>query len=151
MKPGWKSTEFWLAAAAALLGAFVGSGVLPSEHWAIKVAGVLLVALATLGYSGSRGMAKGGTAVLAALMLVTSAGCASSLSAQLERVQIGASAASDVALVAWHAECLKRTEKGSLGACQASRRTFVEAMKALGAALATANRAVWAAGIQGAK
>jgi len=59
-KPGWKTSEFWLSLAAALLGAFVASGVLPVEHLAMKIAGVALTALASLGYAASRGHAKNG-------------------------------------------------------------------------------------------
>ena len=59
-KPGWKTSEFWLSLAAALLGAFVVSGVLPAEHAVMKIAGMALTALASLGYAASRGRAKNG-------------------------------------------------------------------------------------------
>ena len=57
-KPGWKTSEFWLSLAAVLVGAFVASGVLPAEHLAMKIAGFVLMALASLGYSVGRGIAK---------------------------------------------------------------------------------------------
>ena len=59
-KPGWKTSEFWLSLAAAVLGAFVASGVLPSENLMMKIAGMALAALASLGYAASRGRAKNG-------------------------------------------------------------------------------------------
>ena len=59
-KPGYKTSEFWLSLAAALLGAFVASGLLPAEHAVMKIAGMALTALASLGYAASRGRAKNG-------------------------------------------------------------------------------------------
>jgi len=59
MKAGWKSTEFWATVAAALIGALIATGAVEGTPWA-KVAGVAGVALASLGYSVSRGIAKGG-------------------------------------------------------------------------------------------
>jgi hypothetical protein len=57
-KPGWRTTEFWLSLVAALVGLFMASGVLPVEHMAMKIAGFALSALAALGYSVGRGIAK---------------------------------------------------------------------------------------------
>ena len=59
-KPGWKTSEFWLSLAAALLGAFMASGLLPAEHGVMKIAGMALTALASLGYAVSRGRTKNG-------------------------------------------------------------------------------------------
>ena len=59
-KPGWKTSEFWLSLAAALLGAFVASGMLPAEHLMMKIGGMALTALASMGYALSRGRAKNG-------------------------------------------------------------------------------------------
>lgn len=55
MKPGWKSTEFWLTVAAVVLSA-LGAVYAPAE-WA-RVASMIGGALTTSGYSLSRGMAK---------------------------------------------------------------------------------------------
>ena len=60
-KPGWKTSEFWLSLAAALLGAFVASGVLPAEHMVMKIGGMALTALASMGYAVSRGRTKNGS------------------------------------------------------------------------------------------
>jgi hypothetical protein len=59
MKPGWKTTEFWMSLAAAAMGATLASGVIPSESPWVKVLSVPAMALASLGYSYSRGKAKG--------------------------------------------------------------------------------------------
>lgn len=59
MRPGWKTTEFWLSLAAAVVGATLAGGVLPSDSPWLKVCGVAAMALASLGYSWSRGKAKG--------------------------------------------------------------------------------------------
>jgi hypothetical protein len=57
-KPGWKTSEFWLTMAATLVGIFVLSGVLPTDHIVMKVAALAMQALAAVGYSYSRGLAK---------------------------------------------------------------------------------------------
>ena len=55
MKPGLKTTEFWLSLAAAVL---VGvAGIYSDREWA-QVAGVLGTALIAMGYSAARGAAK---------------------------------------------------------------------------------------------
>ena len=58
MKPGYKTTEFWLILLAILLGAFVASGLLPSDHVAVKVAGMVTTVLAALGYTAGRSVVK---------------------------------------------------------------------------------------------
>lgn len=57
-KPGYKTTEFWLTLAAAMVGLFIASGAVGSDHIAMKIAGFAAAALASLGYSVSRGIAK---------------------------------------------------------------------------------------------
>lgn len=58
VKPGYQSTEFWLTALAHVLTLLVMSGAFPSESVWEKVAAFALSALAQLGYSVSRGIAK---------------------------------------------------------------------------------------------
>jgi len=58
MKPGWKTTEGLLALLAVLIGAFMASGLVEPGSTAMRVAGIALVGLASMGYSVSRGMAK---------------------------------------------------------------------------------------------
>lgn len=67
MKPGVKSSEFWLAAigalVAALLALFVGYGVITSEQsdlWAglILAAAPIAIAIISASYSSSRAKVK---------------------------------------------------------------------------------------------
>lgn len=58
-KPGWKTTEFWLSLATVLLGALMASGLLEGGGDADeKVVGLILSALAALGYTGARSLVK---------------------------------------------------------------------------------------------
>jgi len=64
-KPGYKTTEFWLTAAASIIGLLFASGIIPTDSAIDKMLGMVVVALGTLGYSVSRGIAKsGGTKLL---------------------------------------------------------------------------------------
>ena len=61
VKPGWKTTEFWLSVVAMLLGVLVSSGVLTplgTKHWAVKLVALLISALAAMGYGASRAAVK---------------------------------------------------------------------------------------------
>jgi drug/metabolite transporter (DMT)-like permease len=58
IKPGYKSTEFWLATVAALCGILFASGTIAPESGGDKVLGIVAGVLASLGYSVSRGLAK---------------------------------------------------------------------------------------------
>lgn len=66
MKPGIKTTEFWLSAAAQLVGILYASGVIAPEGTTPleKVIAIGVTVLATLGYSVSRGLAKSAPASL---------------------------------------------------------------------------------------
>ncbi len=59
---GYKTSEFWLALAAVLVGAVLTSGALPAEHWGLKLAGVIAAVLASLGYTAGRAFVKGADA-----------------------------------------------------------------------------------------
>lgn len=54
MKPGYKTTEFWLSLAAVLVGAVAASGVIPAETVWERIVGLIVSALAALGYTGAR-------------------------------------------------------------------------------------------------
>ena len=60
VKPGYKSTEFWLSLGASLLGFLFASGVLEmtSTTWDDQGAGLLATILATMGYTVSRAVVK---------------------------------------------------------------------------------------------
>jgi hypothetical protein len=55
MKPGIKTTEFWLSVAAIIIGALQTAGVFGAgNQWV----GAITAALASLGYASSRGTVK---------------------------------------------------------------------------------------------
>ena len=58
VKPGYKTTEFWLSTVAMLVGAALASGAIGEGSQAEKIVGFIASALASLGYTVSRGMAK---------------------------------------------------------------------------------------------
>lgn len=57
-KPGYKTTEFWLSAAASVCGLLMASGALQSGGSWDKVVGLIVSALAAMGYAASRGTVK---------------------------------------------------------------------------------------------
>lgn len=64
VKVGWKTTEFWLSAAAIAIPAFMISFAQPPKtlHDALlKVAAIISATLAAMGYSTSRGQVKAST------------------------------------------------------------------------------------------
>lgn len=63
-KPGYKTTEFWLTFAALVVGLLIASGVLDEGGEALKVAAFVSSALASLGYSFSRGKTKTASAIV---------------------------------------------------------------------------------------
>lgn len=52
--PGYKSTEFWLTAAAVVAGSLLSSGLLPAVGVAVKVTGLVVTVLGALGYTAAR-------------------------------------------------------------------------------------------------
>jgi len=60
MKPGYKTTEFWLAAVSTICGILYASGVIsPEGSGAVeKAVAFIAAALASLGYSQARGATK---------------------------------------------------------------------------------------------
>tara|TARA_B100001123_G_scaffold134801_1_gene156394 strand:+ start:581 stop:784 length:204 start_codon:yes stop_codon:yes gene_type:complete len=60
MKPGYKTTEFWLATVATVCGILYASGVIsPDGSGAVeKAVAFIAAALASLGYSQARGATK---------------------------------------------------------------------------------------------
>jgi len=61
VKPGWKTTEFWLTSLTVLASLLWGADLLDAEGvgTANKVFGFVVAALGAVGYTVSRGMAKG--------------------------------------------------------------------------------------------
>ena len=62
VKPGWKTTEFWMTSIVALASLLWGADVLDPEAagTANKIFGFVVAALGAVGYTVSRGLAKGG-------------------------------------------------------------------------------------------
>ena len=58
VKPGYKTSEFWLSTAATLLGALFASGVVSDGGQLAKVLGLVTSLLAALGYTVARTKAK---------------------------------------------------------------------------------------------
>ena len=60
-KPSWKSSEFYITIVATVVGLLMSSGLLsdPNNIWT-KAVGMISTALAAMGYSIARGLAKSG-------------------------------------------------------------------------------------------
>ena len=57
VKPGFKTTEFWMTSVAAVVGIILASGI-PTDNVVMQVAGLAALVLSAFGYSVSRGNAK---------------------------------------------------------------------------------------------
>lgn len=78
-KPGYQTTEFWLSAAAKLLGLLFASGVLGDGSIGMRIAGLAATVLAALGYTVSRSMVKmAGVFLLFGLLGSTQMSCGAS-------------------------------------------------------------------------
>jgi hypothetical protein len=58
MKPGFKTTEFWLSTIAIILGVLMTSGAITAGSPWDKGIGLVVAALASMGYSASRANVK---------------------------------------------------------------------------------------------
>lgn len=58
VKPGYKTTEFWLSFAAMIVGAALASGVFETDSGGDRILGLAATVLASLGYTVSRAMVK---------------------------------------------------------------------------------------------
>ncbi len=75
MKPGYKTTEFWLTLVAMIVGAVMASGILEQTATNLdnQVVGLIAMVLGGLGYTISRGFVKGKEAVGTALVTASAA------------------------------------------------------------------------------
>ena len=71
-KPGYRTTEFYLALAAMLVGALMAAGVFPADSPWLKGLGVAASVLGALGYTVQRGMLKASGNKAAAIVAVAS-------------------------------------------------------------------------------
>lgn len=53
MKPSYKTLEGWLSALAAIISAFMATGLF-AQHWAVQIVGVVGTVLTALGYGKQR-------------------------------------------------------------------------------------------------
>ena len=60
VKPGYKTSEFWLTCLATLVGMAIASGMVPETGVWPRVVALVTAALTSMGYTVSRGMAKKG-------------------------------------------------------------------------------------------
>ena len=58
VKPGFKTTEFWLALLAQIVGVLAAGGIFGADSVVMRILGVVGIVLASMGYSGARGKAK---------------------------------------------------------------------------------------------
>ena len=54
MKPGYKTTEFWMSAIAIIFGGVLAAGVIPTEGTWAQIFGAVQAGLVSLGYTGAR-------------------------------------------------------------------------------------------------
>ncbi len=60
VKPGYKTSEFWLTLGATVVGFLIASGVIPETGVWPKVVALVTAAFTAMGYTISRGLAKKG-------------------------------------------------------------------------------------------
>lgn len=75
MKPGIKTTEFWLSLLAVLLGGAYAVDLVPTEGIWAKLAGLAAVTLTAFGYTVMRGKAKAAVMILLCFAIVGSSAC----------------------------------------------------------------------------
>jgi hypothetical protein len=59
-KPGYKTTEFWLATIATICGIIMSSGVVHDGSQTERIIGGVMATLAALGYTAARAKTKVG-------------------------------------------------------------------------------------------
>ena len=60
VKPGYQTTEFWMTAAATVVGLAIASGVIPTTGYWPSVVALVVSAFAAMGYTVSRTVVKNG-------------------------------------------------------------------------------------------
>jgi len=74
IRPGYRTTEFWLSAAAMLLSGAYAVGLIPTDGVWAKIAALMAFVLTSSGYTIGRSMVKAATMVLVCGMMLMS-GC----------------------------------------------------------------------------
>ena len=60
VKPGYKTTEFWMTAGATAVGLAIASGIVPDTGVWPKIVALVISAFAAMGYTVSRTSVKNG-------------------------------------------------------------------------------------------
>ena len=60
VKPGYKTTEFWMSAGATVVGLAIASGIVPDTGMWPKIVALVVSAFAAMGYTVSRTAVKNG-------------------------------------------------------------------------------------------
>ena len=60
VKPGYQTTEFWMTAAATVVGLAIASGVIPTTGYWPSIVALVVSAFAAMGYTVSRTVVKNG-------------------------------------------------------------------------------------------
>ena len=60
VKPGYQTTEFWMTAAATVVGLAIASGVIPTTGYWPSIVALVVSAFAAMGYTVSRTAVKNG-------------------------------------------------------------------------------------------
>ena len=60
VKPGYQTTEFWMTAAATVVGLAIASGIVPDTGMWPKIVALVVSAFAAMGYTVSRTAVKNG-------------------------------------------------------------------------------------------
>jgi len=58
VKPGYKTTEFWLTMVASIIGLALASGLIPTDGEVYKIVGLAASVLTSMGYQVSRSSVK---------------------------------------------------------------------------------------------
>lgn len=60
LKPGYRTTEFWMSTVAVGLGTLLASGAIETgSHWE-QIIGVVIAGITAVGYTGARSAIKNG-------------------------------------------------------------------------------------------
>lgn len=93
VKPGWQTTEFWLSAAAKVLGVLFASGAIGTGTVAERIAGIAAALLAQLGYTVSRSVVKAAVVKAAAALVLVVAVAGATQTACISRAQVASGTA----------------------------------------------------------
>ena len=60
MKPGYKTTEFWMSSVAVGLGVLMASGAIKTGSVWEQIVGIAVAGITAVGYTGARSVIKNG-------------------------------------------------------------------------------------------